>query len=265
MTSAHVRDEQQHYVITDFAQTFERETGLNMASCRNIIQDSNDIFRTFSYLIKHLFTLLNYPMLFSYIERNYDSLTIKGLTVSQRRDFYIELSQIGIHYTKNRYLDDNNNHCTDICISIPNIWSVPDYRTTPELAIYQHHINVFNEFYSRVERFQINRGTTTDGNIIVSMANFLDFKRIFADAVNSYNRQRYNYNNINNYIINNIVYMPNQPSATTATTQRTLGQPCVSSNTKIKHQLADLIFHIKDHLTDAMYKEILEKIALISP
>jgi len=263
MTSAHVRDEQQHYVITDFAQTFERETGLNMASCRNIIQDSNDIFRTFSYLIKHLFTLLNYPMLFSYIERNYDSLTIKGLTVSQRRDFYIELSQIGIHYTKNRYLDDNNNHCTDICISITNIWSVPDYRTTPELAIYRHHINVFNAFYSHIDNLLTTR-TGSNGNIIVSLENFLKFKRKFALAVSSYNNYN-NYNNINNYIINNIVYMPNQPSATTATTQRTLGQPCVSSNTKIKHQLADLIFHIKDHLTDAMYKEILEKIALISP
>jgi hypothetical protein len=57
--------------------------------------------------------------------------------------------------------------------------------------------------------------------------------------------------------------MPNQPS--TAATQRPHCQHCVSSNTKIKHQLADLIFDIKDDLTDAMYKEILEKIALISP
>jgi len=265
MFPAHLGNELSNYVITDFAQSFERETGLNMASRRNIIQDSNDIFRTFSYLIKHLFTLLNYPMLPSSIERNYDSLTIKGLTVSQRRDFYIELSQIGIHYTKNRYLDDDNNHCTDICISITNIWSVPDYRTNPELAIYQHHINVFNAFYSRVERFEINRSTTTDGNIIVSMENFLDFKRIFADAISSYNQRRYNYNNINNYIINNIVYMPNQPSTATAVTQRPHCQPSVSSNTKIKHQLADLIFDIKDDLTDAMYKEILEKISLISP
>lgn len=263
MFPAQLGNELSDYVITDFAQSFEQETGLNIVSCRNIIQDSNDIFCTFSYLIKHLFTLLNHSMLSSNIERNYDSLTIKGLTVSQRRDFYIELSQIGIHYTKNRYLDDNNNHCTDICISITNIWSVPDYRTTPELAIYQHHINVFNAFYSRVN----NIGTTTDGNIILSMENFLAFKRIFADAVNSYNQRRYNYNNINNYIINDIVNMPNQPSSITAITisQIPKSQPCVSSNTKIKHQLADLIFDIKDHLTDAMYKEILEKIALISP
>ena len=259
MFPAHLGNELSNYVITDFAQSFERDTGLTMASCRDIILDSNSIFRTFSYLIEHLFNLID--------SSPCETLTIKGLTVSQRRDFYIELSQIGIHYTKNRYLDDNNNHCTDICISITNIWSVPDFRTTPELAIYQHHINVFNGFYSRVERFEINRSTTTDGNIIVSMENFLDFKRIFADAISSYNQLRYNYNNINNYIINNIVYMPNQPSATTATaaTQRPHCQPCVSSNTKIKHQLADLIFDIKDDLTDAMYKEILEKIALISP
>jgi hypothetical protein len=233
MFPAHLGNELSNYVITDFAQSFELETGLNMASCRNIIQDSNDIFCTFSYLIKHLFNLVD--------SSPCETLTIKGLTVSQRRDFYIELSQIGIHYTKNRYLDDDNNHCTDICTSITNIWSVPDYRTTPELAIYQHYINVFNGFYSCVEGFEINRSTTTDDNIIVSMENFLDFRRIFADAVNSY-------------------YQPS-----TAATQRPHCQPCVSSNTKIKHQLADLIFDIKDDLTDAMYKEILEKIALISP
>ena len=258
MTPAHVRDEQQPYVITDFAQSFERDTGLTMASCRDIILDSDSIFRTFSYLIEHLFNLID--------SSPCETLTIKGLTVSQRRDFYVELSQIGIHYTKNRYLDDNHNHCTDICISTTNIWSVPDFRTTPELAIYQHHINIFNAFYSNVN----NLGTTANGNIIVSLENFLKFKRKFALAVTSYNQRLYiNYNNINNnYIINNIINMPNQPSATTATTattQRTHFQPNVSSNTKIKHQLADLIFDIKDHLTDAMYKEILEKIALISP
>ena len=265
MFPAHLGNELSNYVITDFAQSFERDTGLTMASCRDIILDSNSIFRTFSYLIEHLFNLID--------SSHCETLTIKGLTVSQRRDFYIELSQIKIHYTKNRYLDDNHNHCTDICISTTNIWSVPDYTTNPELAIYQHHINVFNGFYSNVN----NLGTTSNGNIIVSMRDFLDFKRIFADALSSYNQLLYNYNNINNYIINNIINIPNQSSyasyaTTTATpttpttpTQCTFCQPSASSNTKIKHQLADLIFDIKDDLTDAMYKEILEKIALISP
>jgi hypothetical protein len=231
-------DEQQHYVIIDFAETFQQDTGLTMTSCRQIIQDTNSIFNGFSYLIKHLFSLIDFaiPCL---------SITIKGLTVSQRRDIYSEISEIGIHFTKNRYFDDNHNYLTDICISTTDLWSVPNFTTTPELAIYQHRINDFNAFYSRLPHFEIER-TTDNGNIIVSLENFLQFKRIFADAVNTYNQQRFiNYNN--NYIINNIVYMPNK-----------------SSNDKIKHQLADLIFDIKDNLTDAIYKEILEKISLIS-
>ena len=211
----HTRSNVYSRVITDFAQSFERETGLNMASCRDIVEDSHSIFYSFSYLIQHLLSLID-----SY---TCEIFIIKSLTVSQRRDFYIELSQIGIHYTKNRYLDDNNNHCTDICIYTTDIWSVPDYRTTPELAIYQHHINIFNAFYSHIDNLFTTR-TAANGNIIVSLENFLKFKRKFALAVTSYNRLRYNYNNINNYIINNIVYMPNQPSAT-AVTQRQQCQP----------------------------------------
>jgi hypothetical protein len=259
MFPAHLGNERSDNVITDFAQTFERETGLPMTSCREIVEDSHSIFHSFSYLIEHLFYLIDSAM-------PCQTFIIKGLTVSQRRDFYVELSEIGIHFTKNRYLDDNHNQCTDICISTANIWSVPDYRTTPELAIYQHRINVFNEFYSRIDNLVTTR-TAANGNIIVSLENFLKFKRIFADALSSYNHNRYiNYNNINNnYIINNIVYMPNQPPVATTASQRPHSQPCVSSNTKIKHQLADLIFDIKDDLTDCMYKEILEKIALISP
>ena len=251
MFPAHLGNELTERVISDFVQSFERDTGLPMTSCRDIIQDSNSIFYTFSYLIKHLFTMIDNDF-------HFETLIIKGLTVPQRRDFYVELSKIGINFTKNRYLDDYHNQCTDICISTIDIWSVPDYRTTPELAIYQHHINIFNAFYSRIDNLFTTR-TAANGNIIVSLENFLKFKRKFALAVTSYNQH---YNNIHNYIINNIVYIPNQPSATTVT-QRQQCQP--SSNTKIKHQLADLIFDIKDNLTDAMYKEILEKIALISP
>lgn len=255
MFPAHIGNQLSDHVITDFAQTFERDTGLPITSCRDIVEDSHSIFHSFSYLIEHLFSLIDSAI-------PCQTFIIKGLTVPQRHDFYVELSEIGIHYTKNRYLDDDNNHCTDICISITNIWSVPDYRTNPELAIYLHHINVFNAFYSRVERFEINRGTTTDGNIIVSMENFLKFKRIFTDALSSYNHNRYiNYNNIINN--NNIVYTQTLRHITTPISSNC--QPCVSQNTKIKHQLADLIFDIKDDLTDAMYKEILEKIALISP
>lgn len=167
MFPAHLGNERSDNVITDFAQTFERETGLPMTSCREIVEDSYSIFHSFSYLIEHLFSLIDSAM-------PCQTFIIKGLTVSQRRDFYVELSEIGIHFTKYRYLDDNSNQCTDICISTANIWSVPDYRTTPELAIYQHRINVFNAFYSRVDNLLTTR-TADNGNIIVSLENFLKF------------------------------------------------------------------------------------------
>lgn len=258
MFPAHIGNQLSDHVITDFAQTFECDTVLPITSCRDIVEDSHSIFHSFSYLIEHLFSLIDSAI-------PCQTFIIKRLTVPQRRDFYVELSEIGIHFTKNRYLDDNRNQCTDICISTANLWSVPDYRTTPELAIYQHHINVFNTFYSRVDNLLTTR-IGSNGNIMVSLENFLKFKRIFADALSSYNHNHYiNYNNINTYIINNIVYVPNQPSSTTSDIQRQHCRPCVSSNNKIKHQLADLIFDIKDDLTDCMYKEILEKVALISP
>lgn len=131
------------------------------------------------------------------------------------------------------------------------IWSIPYYRHTPQLAIYQYHINIFEQFYSSITIL----GNHANGNIIVSLSNFLQFKRIFNNAITSYNQQRYINNT--NY---NIVSMSHQLT----TGQRpSISEP--SLNTIIKHQLADFIFDIKDDLTDAIYKEILEKIALISP
>lgn len=254
MFPAHIGNQLSEHVITDFVQTFECDTVLPITSCRDIVEDSHSIFHSFSYLIEHLFSLID-PAI------PCQTFIIKRLTVPQRRDFYVELSEIGIHFTKNRYLDDNRNQCTDICISTANLWSVPDYRTIPELAIYQHHINVFNTFYSRIDNLLTTR-IGSNGYIMVSLENFLKFKRIFTDALSSYNHNRYiNYNNIINN--NNIVYTQTLQPITTPI--RSNCQPCVSQNTKIKHQLADLIFDIKDVLTDCMYKEILEKIALISP
>jgi len=256
MSPAHLGNERSDHVITDFVHTFERRQHRRPAtSWREIVEDSYSIFHSFSYLIEHLFSLIDSAM-------PCQTFIIKGLTLPQRRDFYLELSEIGIHFTKNRYIDDNLNQCTDICISTTNLWSVPDYRTNPELAIYQHRINVFNAFYTRVDNL-LTTHAATNGNIIVSLENFLKFKRIFADALGSLNHQReyINYFGIGTlYVIENIY-----PSLIQPEVANTASQPCVSSNTIIKHQLADLIFDIKDDLRDCVYREILEKIALISP
>ena len=235
----------QNHIINDFSETFERNIGFTMESCRDIVEDTYSIFYSFSYLIQHLFSIIDTVI-------PCETFTIKCLTVPQRRNFYVELSEVGIRFTKNKYVDDNHNHCTDICISTSDLWSVPDFRITPEIAYYQHKINCFNSFYSRVDNIH---QSLSNGNISVSLEYFLEFKRIFFDAITSYNQILYN-----NHINNNL-YLQNQQSYNT---QHCRSKPRESSNNKIKHQLADLIFDIKDNLSDSMYKEILETISQIA-
>ena len=142
---------------------------------------------------------------------------------------------------------------TYICITTTELWSVPDFRINQHFSIYRQNINVFNQFYASLDNYGLITRTTTYGNIFVSLENFLKFKKIYSASVNYYAHNRYinrpirYINNINNYVAS--------PHFTRHT----------SDNTKLKLQLADLIYDIKDNLSDAMYKEILEKIALISP
>lgn len=250
---------QQLNVITDFAQTFECDTGMIMASCREVVENSDSIFHGFSYLIQHLLPLIDSAM-------PCETFTIKGLTVSQRRDFYVELSVIGICFTKTRYIDYTRNindptDCTDICIPTTHIWSVPDFRITPHNRVYQNRINLFNAFYNETEI----RRTISNGDILVALGNFIKFRKILVDSVTSYNTS-YNdtYTPNSTFNIAPIAPAPIAPSVSVGA-QRIQCIPYVSSNTTIKHHLADLIFDIKYDLSDSMYKEILEKIALISP
>jgi len=241
-------NELQNYVITDFSQTFEDIHGLNMEYCLNIVENTESVFYSFSYLIKHLFSLIHYIL-------PCQSVIIKNLTSAQRKNFYIELSKIDILFNKNRYIDDNNNNCTDIRILTDDFWSIPDYRTNPLCELYQRNADTFNEFYRRVGRDTV----LTNRYFNVSLGNFLRFKRILTlvdrrdTIIQDIDNQNIIIDNQNNIIRDIETHSP-----------RLCCQPSISHNTKIKLQLADLIFDIKDNLTDAMYKEILEKIALIS-
>jgi hypothetical protein len=285
MSPALFHNENRHCVITDFPQTFQIETGLTMASSCDIIQDSNSVFHGFSYLIKHLLSLIDFARSDSYAHIPCESFTIKGLTSSQRKKFYIELFRCGINYTKTKYLNvnDNHSHSIGICINTTNLWSVVDFRINNQNSIYHHYINVFNTFYSHVNIL----GITTCGDIIVSMAHFIIFKRIYMQALDSYYRL---YSSIPTTVATTIpntipttvaTTIPNTVATTVVTTipntvattipntipTTVVAQDThpVSSNTNIKQQLSDLIFDIRHDLTDAKYKEILEKIAVISP
>ena len=216
-----------HPVITDFVQTFERDNPIHFINCRQIVENTQSCFYGFSYLIKHLLLLINSAI-------PSDTFTIKGLSSSQRKLFYIELSIIYINYSKFRYSDIDQNY-TDIVIPTIDIFTIPDLRNTSNLPIYSFRINNFISFYSNMPVFNTNQ----NGNFEVSLHFFLKFKKIYCEAVTSYNH-----------------YMNNQHSVATSLQY--------NSNNHIKQRLADLIFDIKDNLSDAVYKELLDNIALIS-
>lgn len=222
---------------------FQRDNHISIDRWRNIIQDNNDIFNNFTYLIRHLFSLINNC-------RTCKHFILKGLSDIQRRDIYIELHGFDClrHLTKHRYTNINNIQCVDLHIDATNFWNIFDYRNGSQNLIYRHYSQQLNSFYQN-----INYTTAPDDYLIVSFDDFLKFKRLLNSAERSYfnhdlqtsqTRRRLDFN------------YTNSP-------QNTICQS--SPNNTIKHELADLIFDIKDQLTDSIYKEILEKIALISP
>ncbi len=159
--------------IYDFVQTFEQNYGFTFDNYYKIVNDTSSMFYSFSFLIKHLLTLINshLPCM---------TFTIKGLNTTQRFYFYIELKKIDISF---RIIHSTNSNSYDICINTTNIFSIPYFKTTPEHHIYSHHINIFNHFYTSIE----NTSHITDRYISVSLYNFLKFKTIFYNATISYN------------------------------------------------------------------------------
>lgn len=235
-------------VILDYTQRFESDNNIPSNLWLDIVIDSNDIFHGFSYLIRHLLKLIDdiIPC---------DVLVVKYLSPSQRRDFYIELSKFGIKFRKARYFSEVSlNSTTDIIINTTHMWSVYDYRLslqdrppfmpadhqimgTSQQQIYHLRINIFNQFYD-----SLNNNTPLLNNcLIVSLRDYVTFKRIWFEAKEFINSR-------NNVIRrNNIINFNNH------------------SNNKItKHILADLVFDIKETLTDSTYKTLLDKISEIT-
>lgn len=229
------------YICDDLPISFERDTGLNIDHCCNIIEDPDSVFCGFSYIIKFILTLIN--------SFNDDTLTlvIKDIIPSLRRTLYIELSKIKIPFTKTRYTGTNLDPRIYILTGKP--WYVPDYRTglsdpglysTYATAPYLGAINSFNELYSSIENLGCISVSGTHYNtafFIVSLEYFIQFKRI-----ELFSRRR-------------------QLISPTQTPYSLYEQ---SHNYKIKHQLSDLVFDIKENITDSTFKEMMEKIALIS-
>jgi len=224
-------------VIYDYVERFNSrdyncDNNISSDNWLNIVQNSNDFFHGFSYLIKDILTLIdnNLPC---------HTFFFRSLSNIQISHFYNELSSLDIPFEKIHYFDNNNLCCVDIKIKTFNIWSIPDIRAPePNFPSFSNYtisyildtrINIFNQFYNNLDLYT----DLPNHYILVSLKNYIIFKRIYAEAHNSAT--------INNSINNSIN----------------------STNYTIRNELADLIFDIKDNITDSIYKELLEKIAKI--
>jgi hypothetical protein len=152
------------------------------------------------------------------------------------------------------YTNNNNIQSVDIHINTTDFWNIIDYRIVsyPQSWIYIHASNQFNSFYQNLQ-YTIN----TSNNLVVSLHDFLEFKRLnnsiersFFNSVAQHMSPTGHRSDLRGELV------PTNIATTIITTS--------SQNNTIKHELADLVFDIKDQLKDSTYKDILEKIAELS-
>lgn len=287
--------------ITDFIESFHPHGihNLNLPTATNTvflwrtkINDTTSRFYGFSHLIYHLFTLIDSHL-------PCDSITLKNLNVHSRCDIMAELDEFDILYSIDS--DDNTERTLDtepdICINTSQLWTIPDIRLTWMLDLYQQNIDIFNRFYSSVSTIWPNYSSSSlisasIGGISVSLDNFIQFKNILSNTINSYNIQWEEDTTTDqspdpfslsptravDLGMTFTTYEASRDSRTWQPSSPTISPPPIfstqqilhsdntthSNNYTIKHELADLIFDIKDTLSDSQYKLILDKIADIS-
>ena len=168
------------------------------------------------------------------------TLSVNDLNSQQRHILYKHLSEFNITWWK-------NNDTKSICININNIWKIPQRNSNYPIFIrnIQTNIDLYNGFYDRVQ-YQTSAFLT--GWLIVSSNNFIRYRRMISICIERYNNSfRFvNHNNTNNILISNIIPFSNN-----------------SKNTH-KMELSNLIFDIKEKLTDSEYKTIMDTLANIS-
>lgn len=232
MTFNHSNNE--YLEIYNFVDDFTSIYQINTDNWRQIIDDTRNYFYGFSYLVQYLFQIIDFRINFS--SGKFQFLIIKDLSSNLRKDIYIELTNLQIDFTKKHYYIFGDIDCdsyVDICIPITNIWTITDFRKIHNHYLYSYKKDIFDEFYHKLKPLFI-----LNCAIIVSMVDFIQFKKIFNDIVFSYNNQ------------NNTLYYVDDSNDET-------------SNNNIKHQLSDMIFDIKHKITDLQFKQILESISNI--
>lgn len=241
------------------------------------IQDENSLWNGFTYAEKTFLLLIDEcihtrsedgSFLLNYT--NYSYMHITGLSPNQRHNFYKSFPNIYPDFSKSR---GPGSDC-DIVIKLNRqFFTITSYRKLMEirnsLGRYGRiPIEIVREFYENEERNQrlVNSLVTTADNILCSNPiTYALYKKML-----NYNHPipRISNNNLNN--VHNVHIFQQGPFGrlsvnynTPAPTIRNTEPKFVNQNKKIQLELADIIFDIKDSMTDIQYKYLMETLAKI--
>lgn len=193
------------------------------------ITDQNDIFYYEPKIFKIICNILNE-------NRNFTTIVFSNLNTRQRHHVYRTLSYFNFPWTKSV----DSNGVNSIWADIQNCWVIPLQPIWHTIRSPTKKIALEN-LYNNIT----NRTLAPNGDICVTMDDFVKY-----------------------YIINNKYY--GDYNYNTDTTHSSTEQPPSNININVvrrddnitkKLQLCDMIFDIKDDITDLMFKTIMEKLA----
>jgi hypothetical protein len=235
--------------ISDFVQMISRLT----ITWDALITNTDNPFYDFTFVDQTISTIIN-----NHIGRT-DCVVITGLNSNQRHAFYKGLT-LDIPYSKNRINNDVCNINIHLTSTYSPLWTIPsfsEYNLTycisdilddpfaPEnFRTFYHDINIPNEHIT----------TTSTNRIPVNLSQYIRFKRISRwyeckRRISQITASRTPLLTPEN-VIQGASALYNNRSRTTHS----------NKNRTVRLELSDMVFDIKDKITDSDFKSIMDKL-----
>jgi hypothetical protein len=221
-----------------------------------LVDNTDDIFCGFSYVDKTIATIIN-----NHVGRA-DRVRIIGLDNNQRHKFYKGLS-LEIHFTKDRQVPNLLPNQCDIIIHLTStehpLWTIPSYSEYNRLYCHPEVLDDSSApenprtFYHRIDLTPGSLTYSSQLRNVVTLEEYIRFEKlsrwywaIRREHVNRLNRRR----------VTGHWLHPRNPAQIAY--QASLRPPS-QKNKNIRLELSDMIFDIKDKISDAEFKTIMDK------
>ena len=241
--------------VNDFAAVIDHLTDSAAQGWDALVDNTDDIFCGFSYVDKTIATIIN-----NHVGRA-DRVRIIGLDNNQRHKFYKGLS-LDIHFTKERvhrmFEPPGTPHCgCNIIIHLNSteypLWTIPSYSEYnrkychPEILDDPSAPENPRTFYHRIDLIAGAYTIHSELRNVVTLEEYIRFEKlsrwywiIRREHVNQLNRRP--------------IYTADAQIAY----QASLRSPS-QKNKNTRLELSDMIFDIKDKISDAEFKVIMDK------